>query len=513
MVKSYLDASCDPDDWNNIPTGEKLLLELKASVDPIFFWNHPKMGNYPLWPAKAELLTDFYKYDSDGKRLYSELIFMGGMRSGKSMGAGQISLIETYKLLMMKNPQEHYKLGPGTEITNINVANSRDQAKDTVFRKIIELVQNSPYFMSMNPDYTSYQLKFPKNIVCKALGSNLSSNVGRTVKSFVADEIATYDDPEDTYQKLSKSTINFMKWNEGVKVMIGSPTYEGDYLTTTLKRAREEKWSTTLTLWKPTWELNPDSPDEETRDIERAKDPERWDRDMGAQPMTMRENLFNGALLANVAERCKIVRNLFMGHPDKLSRDAFIPEIDFTQLVVDPNALDYYVTTDPAVLHDSFGLSVGYLSGDNKIKVIGSTIFKAAKNDEISTNEIAKVLKPIFETLPVKYYIFDVYLHNELQLMAQRYGISVIQNIVKLPDWIYTRNDLYNGNTTVPHSDYLFKEFRELIIINNKKVDHPRSGSKDQADTIAQLTSFIRREQEEARLNNGNSVSHFVATF
>jgi len=255
-MKDYLEATCEVESWTKLQPGQQMMMELKASIDPIFFWDSPLLGNFPLWDSKREILREFYIYENN-RRKYNELIFPAGMRSGKTVTAAMISLTELYKLLMMNNPQEHYELAPNTEISMVNVANSRDQAKDTVFRKVKEIVSNSPYLMSQEPNLTAYEMKFPKNIVCRALGSNLGSAVGRTVKCFTADEIADYDDPEDTYQKLSKSTGNFAKWNENIKVMIGSPSFEGDYLMSSYKRATEEKWPSTLALWKPTWDLNP----------------------------------------------------------------------------------------------------------------------------------------------------------------------------------------------------------------------------------------------------------------
>ncbi len=105
MVRSDLEATCDPEVWSDLPPGEKLLLELRSATDPAFFWKHPALGNFPIWDSKVKILNEFYTY-VDGVRKYNELIFPAGMRSGKTMTAGLINLTETYKLLMMKDPQK-----------------------------------------------------------------------------------------------------------------------------------------------------------------------------------------------------------------------------------------------------------------------------------------------------------------------------------------------------------------------------------------------------------------------
>jgi len=505
-----LEFTCDPNIWKDISQGEKLAMELRASVDPAYFWNEPRMGNFPLFESKIEIMNELWKFDENGKRINSELIMSSGMRGGKTAMAGLAGLTETYRLLMMQNPQEYYHLAPNTEISNINVANSLEQAKDTVFRKVKEMVSNSPYFAAQDPYLTATSMKFPKNIVFKALGSNLSSNVGRTVKSFVADEIDTYEDPEEVYDKLSKSTANFAKWNENLRIAIGSPTDPGGFLLSRLNRAREEKWKGVITIWKPTWELNPEIPhDEEAR----ARNPIAYDRDFGAMPSSRRENLFNTQLLAIIQQKSMNVPNIFLGTPDWRDRWNFTPSLDKSLLRTAPDAIEYYIGLDPSVKNDAFGISVGYLSTDDTIKIIGSTILTAPKGEEIKTSDAEKLISPICQLLPVRTMIFDVYMHTQLHDIAEDNGVKIAQHNLNLHDWIYFRNDLYDSKSSIPYSEYLFKEFRELLVLHGKKVDHPRSGSKDQADSAAQIVSFIRREQEEARLKNNDMVTNFVVRF
>lgn len=515
MPETKLEATCDVGSWTNLSVGEQMLLQLKASVDPVFFWKEPRLGNYPLWDSKAEILKEFYKYDKKtGKRKYSEMIFMAGMNSGKSQLGAQIVLYELAKMLMMKNPQMYYNLGPNTEITFGNIANSLTQAQKTVFRKSLELIANSPFLYSHMIKPTTTTVKFEKNLTVEALGSNLGSAVGRRMKVFVADEIDDYEHPEDTYFKLSRSGASFSKWNENIRVMIGSPKYEGGFLVSTYRKAEREKWSNTMLLWKNTMEMNPEIT-EESMEVERLKDPDRFARDILAQPISAKENLFNTNLLLQCAERSPRT-NIFIGEPDKsLILNGFEPQLNYDLLYPADDAQEYIIAVDPSVRNDAFGISVGYLNMNGLHKVIGSTIFKARINEELDTKNIEDIIKPILERLPVKYYIFDVYLHSSLQQLVSRYGVIPVQHTLNLTDWIYTRNDLYNDILSVPYSKYLFDEFTNLFIINNKKVDHPRNGSKDQADTIAQFNSFIRRKEEEDRMKayNANSLTHMVASF
>ena len=512
MVRSYLDPTCVPEDWSEIPPGEQLIYELNASVDPNYFWENPKMGNFELYESKKEIFKEFYKYDKDGKRIKSELLFFAGMKSGKTRMAALIALTESYKLLMMKNPQEHYKLAPGTEIMCVNVAKAEHQALDTVFKQAKEMVANSPYFASQKLDLVYNALKFTKkNITVKALGSDLGSGLGRSLKVFVADEIDSYDDPESIYTKLSNQTILFKPWNENIRVAITSRG-ENSFTPNQQEKAKKYEWKWVLSVSKPTWELNPNMT-LKAMEEERKRDPDAFDRDFSVDPIQDRERLFNEVKLKQAEDRCREISNLFLGSPSIHSRSGFVPDLDYSLLKVADDATDYYVSVDPSIKHDAFGLSVGYLSINQETKIIGSTIFKSAKNEEINTLDISEILKPVFEALPIRYYIYDVHLHSELRELSAKYGISPYFHQLVLNDWIFTRNDLYTSILSVPHSDYLFKEFKELLIIRNKKVDHPSSGSKDQADTVAQIDSFIRAQQEEAKLKSNEVVTHYIGRF
>jgi len=517
---SDLEATCDVTKWTGLTMGQKMKLQLQAFHDPVFFWNHPSLGNLPLWPSQAKHLSKFSELREDGKRRYSEMIFVSGMRGGKTSTASCISLTEIYKMLMMESPAEHFKLARNSEIQCINVAPSEPQALDTVFRRVKELVANSPYFMSFIPDseVVYNAIRFPKNLTVKALGSSSGSGVGRTVKCFVADEVSSFMDnankrgASEVYNRLSKSTATFKPWNENIRVAISSPLYEGDFITQLHHSAVEENWEWAYTIWEATWDLNPNL----TMDVlaeERKKDPISFDRDFGAQAVAQIDTFFTLEAVMELQKRFATKPNLFIGEPDPKSRNGFWPEIDFGLLHPAPDAIEYYVGTDPSIKGDGFGLAVGYLNTSDQVIITGSTVFKAAANEQLSTSDIRDFMKPIFEALPVQDYLFDIYFHSELQTLARGYQNNVIQHHLTLNDWALLRNDLYRETAVLPHSEYLFKELRELQLIRNTKVDHPATGSKDAIDAVCQIISHARRKQEEARMYNRAVNTFTVATY
>lgn len=519
MTVTKLEITCDPTIYSNLSPGERLLKKLEWSSDVVSFFEDPAGVGMTLWESQKEILRSFFKFDENGRRIKSEMVFVSGMRGGKTTIAACITLYEIARLQFLDNPQEHYGIAKNSEIMCINVAPNETQALDTVFRRAKELIMDSPYFTSLLPTATYNTIKFPKFITLKALGSSTGGNVGRTIKCFVADEVSSFQDnsqrngPKEVYFKLSKSTGTFSKWNENIRVAISSPAYKGDFITTLHNQAVEEKWTWCVPIWKATWDLNPNM-DKETLAAERKRDPISFDRDFGANPSLEQEAFFNPAIL-EATEPLQKPLNLFIGEPDPKSRDAFIPIIDEARLDLRlyPDYQEWYLAVDPAIKNDAFGLSVGYLGNDDVIHIVGSTVFKAARGEEINTNDVADIINRIIQVFPVGAYVYDIYLHNTLLDLVRRDSIRTEHHILNLNDWIMCRNDLYLGRAFVPRSKYLFKEFYELLLIKNQKVDHPRSGSKDMADTAAQLISFVRREQEEARLSTNGVVTNFMARF
>ena len=508
-MKADIISTCDPVDWEELPHTKKLALMIKGAEDPIFFWTHPALGNYKPWPSQEKIIKNFYTKDGD-KRKYSELIFVSGMRGGKTTIAAMISLYEVFKLLCLDDPALYYNLGPGSEIQCINVAPSEPQALDTVFKRSKELVAHSPFFMSKRHELVYNAIKFPeKNVTIKALGSNSGSGVGRTVKCFIADEVSSFIDntnhrsAQEVYNRLSKSTATFKPWNENIRVAISSPLYEGDFITTLNHRAKEEKWEWALTYWEPTWNLNPNL-NKETLEEERRKDPVSFDRDFGAAPGTEIENLFSPDLMKRIVKDSEINGNVF-------------DDIDNIQ---PKNDAQYYIIgTDPAVKNDTFGLSIAYVTIDGRVIVEGATRFKAERGHEIDSEEVKKYLIPMFERLPVRYYVFDAYLHGHLKDLAKTYGIETFQHYLNLEDWMKTRDALDKQDATLPNVDFLLDELKYLQLIRGKQVDHPKkfpngeTGTKDTADAVAQIISLVRRTEDLSKSKYSQVPSIFVETF
>jgi len=498
-MKKEFPPSCDIGLWNNLSPAEKSALILRASYDPVFFWCHPTLGNCEPWPSQKKILIDFYSVDAKGKRIYSDLMMLAGRRSGKTTLTALISGYEVFRLFMLKSPQLYYKLAPNSEIQIINVAPKREQAIETIFGRSCELIRNSPWFMSQRIDYVNTSLRFlDKNIVLQPFGSNSMTGVGRTAKAFLADEVSYFTDTEngrsakDVYNELSKSTSTFIPFNEGVNVAISSVRFDGDFLTARYYQSQEspEGWENTLKVWKPTWELNPELTEEVLKD-EKLKDPEEYERQYGATPGLALKTFFEEKLMEYIIQRSKNNINWF--------KEEGVFNSDNVKIQSAPDAAYYVIATDPSAKNDTFGLSIGYVTRDLRIVIQGCTSFKAKRGELINTDKVGKVLRPLLERLHVKYYIFDIYMHSDLVALVQEYGTEAFQHNLTRADWLRLKDDLREEipKTKLVNFEQLYTEFSQLVDVKEKKIDHPPKGSKDAADSVCQITSFIRRNEEK----------------
>lgn len=498
-IKKEFPPSCDITLWQELSPAEKGALLLRASYDPVFFFSHPTLGNIVPWPSQQKILTDFYTVDpKTGKRKYSDLMMLAGRRSGKTTLSALISCYEIFKLFLYKNPQEHYNLAPNSEIQIINVAPKREQAIETIFGRTCELIRNSPWFMSQNLDYVNTSVRFPdKNIVVQPFGSNSMTGVGRTAKAFLADEVSYFTDTEngrsakDVYNELSKSTSTFIPYNEGVNVAISSVRFDGDFLTSRYYQSKEspEGWENTLTLWEPTWKLNPYLTEEVLAD-EKLKDPEEYERQYGATPGLALKSFFEENLITYIIQQTKEKQNWFKKEGEFISFDLIKPA---------PDAMYYIVATDPSAKNDTFGLAVGYVTRDNRIVITGVTSFEAPKGQLIDTGKVSTTIKLLLSKLYVRYYIFDIYMHSDLVSLVQNHGVEAFQHTLNRADWLRFKDDLREEpvKTRLVPFEQLYTELTQLVDVKEKKIDHPPKGSKDTADACCQISSFIRRNEEK----------------
>lgn len=498
-MHTSLDITCDPTKWSDLNVIEKAKLKLKAEEDIVFFWEHPAMGNVQtLWDSQKQLLREFNARDPETKRrIKKELLFSCGMRGSKTFCATLILLSELAKCLMMDNAQRFWDLLPKEEIYFLMTASTEEQSITTIFTKVIAVVEESPFFASFKNEinYTAGKLDFTKHrFVCEALGSNIRSNVGRTVKVFVAEEINFTGDesykvsPRKLYNRLSKSTLTFKPFGEDVKVAISSQADGNDFLSKRIKLTRDQKLdqATTLIWIKTTLEMNPNIKMEHIED-ERLMDEESFSQDLGFGVIRDGSKFFKKIPLDKIRAWDGV--NIFQGEPEIGSSDFFEADLIIDNLVYDKNAVEYGVFTDPASTGDGFGFVLAHLTIDDKIIIDGMTVLKPSKKQEVDSHTVRMFIEKIINKVPVAVYGYDIYMYKEIKDDLVNLGIVPYQNIIKLPGWEALKDRINTDRISGPFSEYLIKEVSDLKK-HNGKVDHPNGGSKDMLDAVCQPVCY-----------------------
>lgn len=500
MTSDRMTPVCEVSPWEETDEITQFQMEAKASRDPVYFWNNPAMGNITLWPSQADLLTRFYSYDTKiQKRAYNELLFDAGRRGGKTTVAAIILLTELYRLMMKKNPQRYYNLLPGDKITLFTSSSSFDQTLRTIFPRCRALLENSPWFM-MFADVirpTTKVVQFPKNVVLEAVGSNLKTAQGRTIKAYVGEEINSVGSedgkitPAELYDKISKGTASFLPFGEDVRVAISSQTSDYDFLSQRMQMTIDNKIPRVLVIKADTLDLNPNLTKKDL-EVDKMRNEDSYNLEFGFGGASKHNRFFPMSTL----ERIKKGKNLFTV-PEVVSvtrREEFIPTFHPSDFEYDRDASYYYMSVDPAVRKDPFGLAVMHVTINGEIIVDGATVFRSAKDTDISSAAVYEFIMKVIDVVPIEKYIYDIYMYSNIREDVANQGIEIIQNHLDLADWEQFKDQIGAGSVTLPMSDYLTKEFKELIT-KEKKVDHPVSGTKDMLDAIANGATNPFREE------------------
>lgn len=450
---------------------------LKATADPLWFAEN--ILGVKLFPMQAWIMKEFYT--GNNGLGYKKLISACGMRSGKSALAAIMNAYELFLLVTMPNPSAHWGLLPNQRISISCVATSTTQAEDSVFSNTTEFVENSEFFTRWTDirikEMTMYSKK--KNVVMRVLSSWASSAVGRSNKAVVFDELANFEETAgkrgawEVFSRLSKSTDTFKQ--DGKIIAISSLKHPNDIMMQLYKRGLKE--SNTLALKKPTWEMNPNFSKLDLMEEYKYDLTSFW-RDYACEPQLVGSNQFPEGVIFNMDRT-----NVF-----DIFQDYETP-IDSIQRVV---------SIDPAVTNDSFGIACGYLWGPtNKIIIDGVAKFQKTEGDiYIRPSDVRNFVMHGFKILNFYALVFDTWMYPELiELVDQELGYEVEKHITDKPTYDRWRERQELGSIDLTYDEYLDKELSNLLIINDKRVDHPRSGSKDVADAVANVIWYLGNKE------------------
>ena len=434
-----------------------------------FYWTRIVSIEYWGEDEAYDLTTPNENYIAEGVIVHN---------SGKSKTAAWLAAYELFCLCTLKDPATYYGLDKGSRITINIVATSTETAEDAIFGQLKHMIKNSELFQEVtgitkNDVKKEFIICEEKNVKCQLLSSWTTTGVGRTAKMVIFDEMSYFEETAgkrgawEVYTRLSKAADTLGM--HGKVVVISSPKHPNDIIMTLIKNHQNDPHA--LCYITPTWEVNPNLTFEQLWEEHKANPAEFW-RDYGCKPtITTALQFPNGVKLQG--ENKAMINDL----------------VDHEYLRV--------MAIDPAVRKDAFGIAFGYVDENGKIIIDGAYRFtKLEEQPFISPREIKEYLADIIHRYNIIAVVFDTWMYPELiEWMSEELGLITVQHIVKKEDYDRLSELLDNDQIQICEYDVLKKELESLLIINDKKVDHPYGGSKDVADCVANVVWFLTSEE------------------
>ena len=453
---------------------------LRMRQDPVWFLKE-HCGVEP-FPVQEEMIREFYRNKYNPTLApYRHLVLALGMRSGKTAMSGMFGAIEMMDVCTIANPAKHYGLIKGQGIAILALATSLDQALEGVFGNAVNYLEDSDFVQTwMDFKFKTDSIECPnKNVFFKALGSWASTAVGRSAKAVFFDELDNFEDTTskrgatEVYSRVIKATDTLGA--DGHSFALSSLKSPNGIMMNLCKDAEDQKrrWGeacNTLAYIRPTWEVNPHFTKEALMKEHENNLAAFW-RDFGCQPSIWNSLAFpNGVALST------------------MDNVLLVPPLDV-------NNQPYRVMAiDPAVKKDAFGIACGYRHRSGKIIIDGVHRFqKKEGNIMIMPSEVKAYLNKVLPTLNVRVFLHDTWMYSDIIEEVMRKGIKTEQHIVTYNDYSTWLDLESNNKLSVVYDDALRLECDKLIVFPGAKpkIDHPSTGSKDMADSVANCIQYI----------------------
>lgn len=462
---------------------------LHSQRDPIWFIKNV-LGIPKLYPMQEHTIREFYrdKYNPALPR-YNHMVYVGGMRGGKTAEASMIGCYEAFNVLSKPNPAEHWGLLPNQLVSGACLASSKDQIQDGVFYNITNMLECSEWINQWyDIDYRSSDIFCDaKNFRIRALSSSPNMAAGRSNVFVLFDELDLFEGENGTakaweaYNILKKSTVTFGP--DGRTIAISSPKTENGIILTLYKRATMRKVDggvmqpNVYALRIPTWEMNPSISKESL--LEEFKfDMDSFYKDFACDPSSASAIQFPNGM--------KMYRR---------------PNILANRQIPPPSPISHVLAIDPAWRNDAYGIAVGYRDWNRGVTVVdGVTSLKKEEGQQYLRPSVVKeYVGSLIDNLHITDVIFDAWLSVELIEYCQyERHLNVVQNIVEEKEYNLWRDGQESGACEVVYDEMLKYEAERLTrkrLQTKIRVDHPKDGSKDMADCVANIIQFFADER------------------
>ncbi len=429
----------------------------------------------------------------------NEVVAQLGKGSGKDHTSRISFAYIVYLLHCLRDPIDYFGKAHGVEIYLLNLAVNAQQAKNVFFDPLKNLFLASPYFNEKGFEPRVSEIKFfERPVRCLSGHSESEGWEGYDVLLVVLDEIAAFKtdnelkNVENTQRakgsasgiyNMSKISVISRFPKVGKVVLLSFPRYKGDFITTRYDEAADGKEPGTWAIKKPTWEVNP-TISREDLEPERIRNPIEWESRFNCNPPEMTDAYFREP---------ELVRTSFRWADDP-EDDEGVWKPWFTGV----DGFQRFIHVDLATKHDSAALCMVHLSGMKEVQtmagierlpIINIDYMKSWTADfgkEIPLADIRHTIARLAKKFSVSLISFDQYASQEMIQTLRLWGYRADLHTVRKTDYDTLLSAIYDGRLRGYWNEYLVEnELLKLKLINNTKIDHPTTGSKDRADALA----------------------------
>lgn len=460
-------------------------------VDIVTFIDSPNYLNLmgSCWETIKQELKLFYEGN------YREAVFDKAIGAGKSFESSIIATYEVYRMLCLRDPQKHFGLAPKSKIAFMNMSIRASQARDVVFGDVLNRITDSPWFNrygGMNRKKRSV-IELAKSVYIIPGNSKETFPAGYNIFSAIIDEAAWYIEKqglstaEDIHNNMDRR-IRSRFGEFGKIITISNPRYEGDFIEKKMKEAEKDPliFSSRKTLWDMKVSLQK-LPKVSVKigttgyriprmfHLDFRKNPEKFARDFMAIPSMVLEPYFKDFKAIEESYTKERIRNIWkQGY-----------------LLTDENDRyggSCFIHVDLALNKDAAGLAMVEKYRGNYIAVCLAQIKASKERGEIDFGEIRDM---IYLLKRKGYRIQKVSMDgwqsvDSIQMLTKKgFDAEVLSVDRDLRAYDTMKGLFYDGRLLIPKFEPLLHELQRLELINGKKVDHPKNGSKDVADALA----------------------------
>lgn len=493
------------------------------------FCASPEHMNFPtLSPRQARVAQ--YMFGDNPKKIFdtnrNTAVLVWGKGSGKDTISALMILYVTYVLLCMRNPQQFLEQKENSSIDLLNVASSKEQARDVFFDILKTMVLHWPWlrarysvnisgrsFMASHKTVDEYlnrvvitndAIVFPNRIRAFSGSSEAEALEGKNLLMFVLDEADAFKERSDhrsaeKIYRMCRSSAFSRFGNKFKGFVISYPRSKEGFIMSLYERTK--RFLNVYSDIAKTWEVKPrDKFSKETFEFEGHQVPLDFYEEFQMDPIGAKRAYMCLAPMAEdtfLKDRSRIESAVVENRAPlftfkDFNEDGYIRKRVLERPYIPNHKIRHYLFLDLGLTDNAACLTMLHRN-DDKIVMDFTTVWVPDKKKGIRVDHInvLEIVLEICKSVTVGGLYGDHWNSPMFIQKVQRRGIHGETVKLNYEDYLMFRRMLYSGHIELLQHSRLLDELKNLTDVNRKKVDHPSKGHDDMAVTVVMGTKIL----------------------